>query len=241
MRHAPNPGFKLTGENFIPGMSEGRHEEDHLARYRFASAFVREKRVLDIACGPGYGSHMLAEAGAREVVGVDISPQILGYARDNYSREGVFFREGSVYDYEADPPYDIITSFETIEHVPEYRRAIANLFKLLKPGGVLLVSSPDRRITSPAAKRLSDKPVNPFHTQEFTVAELVECLEGEGFLVPEDAVYGQRQQRLFRNPFLKSLYRMVAKPHVRANPELTPVGDRVPRYFTVAAVKPVVP
>jgi SAM-dependent methyltransferase len=233
------PEVKITGENFIPGLSPGRHEDDHLARYRFAAPRAAGLRVLDIACGPGYGSNMLATSGAAEVVGVDISPKMVAYAQGRYGMEKVSFREGSIYDFNAGAPYDFITSFETVEHVPDYCAALKNLFALLKPGGTLLVSSPDRRITTPAARCLSDKPANPFHTQEFTVEELAALLRDVGFEVGSDAVFGQRQQPYFRSDLLNRLYRMWAKPHEKADPNPTPLREgKVPRYFILAAKKP---
>lgn len=170
--------------------------------------------------------------------GVDIWTRILEYARARYGGEGISFVEGSIYDFVEGAPYDAVTSFETIEHVPEYRRALANLFRILKPGGTLYISSPDRRITTPGT-RLEDKPRNTFHTQEFTVDELMALLRETGFEVGRDAVYGQRNQPYFRLTFLNRLYRMWAQPHEKANPEPTPLrAGQVARYFILIAKKP---
>ena len=69
--------LEFTGEFLVPGQSPAHLEQDHLERYRFARGFADGRRVLDIACGAGYGSQMLAEAGAETVTGVDLNQDII--------------------------------------------------------------------------------------------------------------------------------------------------------------------
>src|SRR5439155_5574608 len=143
--------MEFTGEFFVPGKAGKRIEQDHLARYEFATRFAAGKRVLDIACGVGYGARMLRDAGAR-VTGVDINPELVRYATETYAAEGLVFQMGDVCRCHFKGEFDLVTSFETIEHVPDYRAALQCIRDSLKPGGTLLVSTPNRPITSPKAK-----------------------------------------------------------------------------------------
>lgn len=231
------PAVELSALNFIPGESEKRLEDDHMERYRFVVPHVRGLKGLDIACGPGYGTHMLSEAGA-SMEGADLSAKILEYARKKYADSGIRFTEGDITTFRGGAPFDFITCFETIEHLRPYREALANLFSLLKPGGTLYISSPNRPVTTPEAKSLSDAPRNQHHTQEFTPDELVSFLREAGFSVADDSVFGQRYQVHFRTSWLRKLYRMAFRPELRASPALRPLGRLTPRYFTIVAKKP---
>src|SRR5687767_9603768 len=125
----------FTGECMLPGQTPARVYEDHVERYHFAAKFCRGKRVLDIACGSGYGSAMLADAGATSVVGVDINADNVAYAIEHYPRPTVRFGVGDIVTYAPEGQFDLIASFETIEHVPDYQGALRNLHKLLRDGG----------------------------------------------------------------------------------------------------------
>jgi SAM-dependent methyltransferase len=230
--------IKFTGENFIPEVSEKRLMDDHLERYKFAAPLVRGAKVLDIACGSGYGSQLLLDSGAKSVDGVDISEKMVLHAQDRYSDEGIHFHIGDIRNFRGDAPYDFITCFETIEHLTEYQEAIANLFSLLKPGGKLLISSPNRPITTPDAHSLADKPSNPFHTQEFTPPELQGLLERQGFTIQANGIYGQRFQRKIKFKLIRKLYRMWVRPESSSNPAVLPLSKLAPRYFLLVAVKP---
>lgn len=231
------PSIKLTGLNFIPGLSEKRLEEDHMERYRFVLPRVKGLKGLDIACGPGYGTRMLAEAGA-DMVGADLAADILAYARKEYPHPRVRYLEGDITRFREGAPFDFVTCFETIEHLRPYREALANLFDVLKPGGMLFISSPNRPVTTPEARSLADAPRNTHHTQEFTPGELIGFLREAGFETGEDKVWGQRLQRHFQSALLRKLYRMAFRPEVRASASLTPPGGLTPRYFLIEARKP---
>ena len=131
----------------------------HMERYAFASRFVGSGRVLDCACGVGYGSHHLLAAGdgTQRVTGVDIDESAVAYARANFidPRLDYVCADGAAFDAE---PFDLIVSFETIEHVPDPERLIDNFVRLLAPGGLLVASVP----VTPSVD------VNPFHLHDFT-------------------------------------------------------------------------
>ena len=97
--------------------SELAHQ--HLARYEFAKKFASGKRVLDIACGSGYGSGELREAGARYVLGVDISDKAVEYAKAHYANSEVGFTVGSAENLSSHGKFDLVVSFETIEHLED--------------------------------------------------------------------------------------------------------------------------
>ena len=134
--------------------------EMHLARYRFAARFVKGGRVLDCACGVGYGTALLARAEKKpdRVLGVDIDPSAVDHATRTYRSEGVEFRVGDGATL-ADPVgFDTIVSLETVEHVTEPSILLGNFVRLLSPGGTLIASVP----VTPSVD------VNPYHLHDFT-------------------------------------------------------------------------
>jgi len=227
--------LQATGECCIPGVSPDRIVDDHLERYRFAADLVRGKTVLDIACGAGYGTRLLADAGAASAQGVDVSENAIDYARAHYQADNVTFRVGDICRHRTQPPFDVITCFETIEHIHDFYAALESLHALLAPDGLLLISSPNRPITSPRCRSLEDRPINIHHVREFTVDELTERLARHGLTVRADGVLGQRQQRYFRNRYLHVAYKKLCNPNGRTSPAVTPVRNRVPRYIILMA------
>src|SRR5258708_99501 len=114
--------MNFTGERWIPGQVDQRIEDDHLERYLFATRYSAGLRVLDIACGAGAGAHVLASrGGAASVDGVDISPEAISHAREHYHSPRITFQVGDIALYSPEQPFDLITCFETIEHVPDDR------------------------------------------------------------------------------------------------------------------------
>ena len=196
-----------------------RNAEDHIERYVFARKFVKGKKVLDIACGTGYGTQMMLEAGA-DVLGVDISEDVIA---ENKQKYGDHFMVGDIVDFSHDT-FDIIVCFETIEHVDDFRMALMNLHKLLKPCGTLIISSPNRRITEP----LIGKPTVDFHVREFTPDELKRELTHR-FTIK--GCYAQRLQPKIPCKLLRTLYGKIFRPQHNASPEVKEVGSKEGRYF----------
>lgn len=229
--------LNFTGEVCIPGVTPKRIEDDHIERYRFASQYVKGKIVLDIACGVGYGSKILAEAGALRIDAVDVSEDLIAYAKCNYKKENIHFLVGDICAYKTDILYDIIVCFETIEHIEDYNKALSNLYSLFRKGGLLLISSPNRLITSPNAKTIESKPDNKFHVREFTIEELKAVLKGHGFEIQDSDIFGQRQQMYFKNKCLRRIYKRIFNPDELANPVVTRIRNRMPRYFIIVSRK----
>lgn len=150
----------------VPDLLSGNHIERsmlelHVKRYEFAARFVAGKRVLDLACGAGYGSAVLQEAGASQVIGVDLSADCVRYARERYGRPGIEFMAGNGMTFAPAGGCDVIVSLETIEHVPDARGFVQHLTSLLAPGGILIGSVPTTLSTD----------VNPYHLHDFTPRE----------------------------------------------------------------------
>jgi len=231
--------LNFTGEYFIPGKSGERIEADHIERYRFACRYAKGKAVLDIACGVGYSSQMFFEAGALSYDGVDINEKLIEYADKTYGSDMISYSFGDITTFNNNKTYDLITCFETIEHVKNYETAIRNLHSLLKPGGLLFISSPNRIVTSPNALTIAGKPSNEFHTQEFIPEELISILNKHGFTGGRDNLYGQRQRKkVYRNRYYrKIIYTLFGNPDIKASPEVTEVVHNIPRYFVIVATK----
>ncbi len=119
--------------------------ELHLRRYEFASKYTSGKRVADIACGLGYGTRIVMSDGqAAGVVGIDLSDEAVAYARRRFARPGVTFQTADASRTGlADASADVITSFETIEHVPDPARLLREFVRVLAPGGTLVLSTPN--------------------------------------------------------------------------------------------------
>ncbi|MFM8333644.1 MAG: class I SAM-dependent methyltransferase [Candidatus Methylumidiphilus sp.] len=231
--------IEFTGERCIPNCCEKSLVDTHIERYKFATQYVKGKTVLDIACGVGYGSVILGEAGAVHVDGVDISSEAVNYAKSEYNLENVQFHEGDITSFSSPSKYDVITCFETIEHVDDYVASLSNLYGSLKTGGCLIISSPYRVVTSPLAKSLADKPVNKFHVREFMPDELKASLVQCGFLVNEADIFGQRLQVHLDNAVLYKIYHYLFEPAQRSSPVVSRLTSKwlLPRIFVLIAIK----
>lgn len=231
--------INFTGEYFIPGKSGERIESDHIERYHFACRYAKGKAVLDIACGVGYSGAMFIEAGAVSYDGVDINDKLIEYAKKIYGSDLINYFIGDICKFSNHKTYDLISCYETIEHVEKYEAAIKNLYSLLNRGGTLLISSPNRIVTSPNAATLKDKPSNEFHTQEFIPDELISLLNKNGFIADKSNLYGQRQRiKVYRNRYYRKIvYTLSGNPDIKTSPEVTPVTNKLPRYFVIVASK----
>lgn len=225
---------KHTGEFFIPGKGHQSTEEEHFERYKFAKRFVSGKRVLDIACGVGYGSRMLIEGGASNVVGCDVLRDNIEHAVRTYGCEGLRFLIKDARQPINEGEFDVIVCFETIEHVDNYKTVLFNLHTSLKVDGKFIISSPNRTITSPHLS--SESRASYYHIREFTINELKNHLIAAGFKNIE--VNGQRQQRFFLNSFLEKQYKQLFKPSRRTSATVQPLKKGLePEYFVMIAEK----
>lgn len=225
----------LTGECCIPENSNPRVVQDHIARYNFAAKFVKNKRVLDIACGVGYGSNILKKNGANYILGIDINKKALLYAQKNYGDRKIKFTYGDITKINIQQKLDVIVCFETIEHIQSDFLAIKNLYNSLAKGGLLIISSPNRPITSPTTRNIYDRPQNKFHIREYTPSELSSLLLQCGFT--DIKIYGQRPRLHFKWNLMNYLYEIVFNPNYRASSDLRQHTVLTPRYFVITARK----
>lgn len=153
----------FTGERFVPGIP-GEIAHEHWHRYAFARRFATGRRVLDVACGEGYGSALLAGVAA-DVVGVDIAEEAVAHARATYAAVAhLRYATGSAAALPiADASVDVVVSFETIEHLPpeDQPRMVAEIARVLVPDGILVISAPN-----PVEYSQARHYRNPFHTHE---------------------------------------------------------------------------
>lgn len=162
------PSLEFTGERFTPECVREIWYE-HWHRYAFAGALAGDRRVLDAACGEGYGSALLAQTAA-SVLGLDLSPLAVAHAQARYgARPNLEFRQGDCTQLDAlpDAAFDLIVSFETLEHVQEQERMLDGFARLLAPGGVLLVSTPDKRNYSELPGFRNEHHVRELYRDEF--------------------------------------------------------------------------
>ncbi len=165
----------FTGERFVPGIDDIELTMEHYQRYYSVLPLIRGKNILDAACGEGYGTALLAQEAAW-VTGVDISPDAIARAKENYGTcRNIEFMEASIATLPfADQSMDVVVSFETIEHVPEdiQRRFLDEIARVLKKDGFLIMSTPNKEI-------YSDRPGyhNEFHIKEFYKEEFLEFLK----------------------------------------------------------------
>ena len=161
----------FTGERFMPEC-EGEIWYEHWHRYALVRQLCQHRTVLDVACGEGYGAAMMAENALR-VTGVDISTDAIRHARSSYGhRANLEFIAASCDSLPfPDASFDLAVSFETIEHIETQQAFIAELARVLRPDGVLLLSSPNKRLYSDAHDYR-----NEFHVRELYRSELEELL-----------------------------------------------------------------
>ncbi|MGB7798218.1 MAG: glycosyltransferase [Pseudonocardiaceae bacterium] len=167
--------IEWTGERCVPWTDDLQVVYEHYHRYALAARFTNGARVLDLACGEGYGAALLA-AGARDVVAVDIDPRTVEHATANYRGDNLYFTIGSMIDPElltGVDRFDVITCFEALEHVEQQDTLIAVVRRLLAPGGLFLTSTPDVAVYSHVHGN-----DNPFHVRELTEPEFRALLGG---------------------------------------------------------------
>lgn len=168
-------GKRMENSEFMVPDSPGMYEvwQTHTSRYVFASTFVQDKVVLDVACGSGYGSAHMTRRWAKKVVGADISSDALEYALAHYRTERLEFvrLDAQVLPF-ADDSFDVVVSFETIEHLIDYENFISECRRILKDNGLFVCSTPNKEIFS----LRNGSPFLKFHVKEFYPSEFHDLL-----------------------------------------------------------------
>lgn len=158
--------LRNESERWIPNYLFPSTEHSHLERYKLASQFAKDKIVLDIASGSGKGSFLLKTEGkAFKVIGNDLDKDAIRYSNHRYKLEGVEFFESDASKLKYDSEFDLIVSFETIEHIDFYNEYLIALKNSLKADGQLLISTPI------SSQSINTNPSNPYHVCEWGFEE----------------------------------------------------------------------
>jgi SAM-dependent methyltransferase len=169
------PPLELTGERTLPDVpAENYWYRRHLAVYEWIADRVVGGHVLDMACGEGYGSSVLAQTAA-SVVGVDGNPEAHEHARLRYTRPGLSFEWGAVETYGEPGSFDAVVFLQTIEHVVDPAAVLAHFARILRPGGIAYVSTPNVETLAPPGAVKSD---NPWHLREYRAEEFSALCRG---------------------------------------------------------------
>jgi GT2 family glycosyltransferase/ubiquinone/menaquinone biosynthesis C-methylase UbiE len=166
--------LEWTGERFVPWMAGAQIHYEHLHRYAFAQQFVAGKDVIDLACGEGYGTAMLADEAT------------ILHATTKYSKENLKYMQGSIIEVplKGKGLFDVAICFETIEHITEHDKLLSEVKRLLKDDGLFIVSTPNKAVYTDAPDYH-----NPFHVKEIYYNEFIALLKK---YFKNIRVYGQR-------------------------------------------------
>jgi 2-polyprenyl-3-methyl-5-hydroxy-6-metoxy-1,4-benzoquinol methylase len=185
------PPLALTGERTLPDVpAENYWFRRHLAVYEWIAARVRGLRVIDMACGEGYGANVLAGVAA-DVVGVDANPEAHEHARLRYSRANLRFERDLVETFSA--PGDAVVFLQTIEHLQDPAGVLERFRSLVGAGGTVFVSTPNVLTLAPAGAPRSD---NPWHVHEYRAGEFERLCGGVFASVEMYGLYHARKLRV---------------------------------------------
>lgn len=159
--------MEFTGERYVPGVTpSGQLYVEHMSRYLLASEFAKDRCILDIGCGCGYGSHWLALQGAELVLGIDKAEEAIEFAVSNYVHPSLHFAVMDAYSLALDRFFDLVTCFEVIEHVENPAILLREIRQAVDDAGLVLISTPNK-----ATYRAEGSGKNPFHFKEYDQEE----------------------------------------------------------------------
>jgi SAM-dependent methyltransferase len=189
----PEDALPLTGERTVPGLVEENYWfRRHEVVYQRLADRCAGRDVLEAGCGEGYGADLIAGV-ARAVIGLDYDDATVAHVRASYPR--VDMRHGNLAELPLpDSAVDVVVNFQVIEHLWDQPQFVAECLRVLRPSGLLMMSTPNRVTFSPGR----DTPINPFHTRELNAAELTELLESAGFALEsmQGVFHASRLERL---------------------------------------------
>jgi 2-polyprenyl-3-methyl-5-hydroxy-6-metoxy-1,4-benzoquinol methylase len=193
---------------------------EHLDRYWFANQFLKNKTVIDCACGAGLGTQIYTQSGAKKIYALDISEDAIAEARKNNDNSIIKIIQSSATALPFEnSSVDAYISFETIEHIVNDIDYLKEAARVLEPDGIFICSTPNRVITNPGC-RLNQKPINPYHVREYTSADFFDLIEDKFTIVD---IYGQNKKPLFLINALNFIKKYI--PH--------PIPARIHQLFKV--------
>lgn len=176
---------------------------EHIERYSFAMKYTRDKIVVDLGSGSGYGSKIIAENGAKKVYSCDIDPTAISYAEKFYAHRNIkYFTASAENTNLPSNTADVVLCFEVIEHLKNPEKLILESYRILKPGGICIISTPNKKTS------YGD---NPYHIREFTLRELIELTNQ----FSGTKLFGQRKVNKFIISLYLSLHRLIPSPFFR--------------------------
>jgi SAM-dependent methyltransferase len=185
------PPLELTGERTLPDVPQENYwYRRHLVVYEWIAARVAGQRVVDMACGEGYGSDVLARTAA-SVVGVDANPDAHEHARLRYRRTNLRFERDLVETFSQE--CDAVVFLQTIEHVQDAGAILEHFKAMLAPGGIAYVSTPNLLTLAPEG---AEKSENPWHVKEYRAEEFRELCAGHFASVEILGLFHARKLRL---------------------------------------------
>ena len=196
-------------EKYLERISESEKDmavfKCHYAQYKFAKTYVLGKTVLDAGCGNGYGAYYLS-GWADRIIGLDISAEAVTFAQAHHQRENIQYVRGNGASLPFhDHSFDMICSFEVIEHIPDYSGFLAEMERTLKPGGMTVISTPNKKISFSPGKTSA----NPYHLHEFSAEDFNDLLRPHFRGV---TLYGQKGSEKLKEVFRGNRFkRLLAK------------------------------
>ena len=200
----------MTEERAEPGTPEwSKLAGPHLARYLWAGELAVGRLVLDVACGTGYGAALLRHAGARHVLGIDRDQATIDRARERFGGAEVEFRCADALELAGlDRRFELVVSFETIEHLAAPDAFLDEIARVMAPGAAAVLSTPDRLVSEPPR---DGRPANPHHVQEWDSKEFETLLRAH-FAEVELRVQVRASSVAARERAVNALRSLLARP-----------------------------
>lgn len=210
---------------------------EHIHRYREAiKGIPKDAKVLDLACGNGYGAFLISEYTSDNVIGGDLDKTVIEGCKNQFQRKNLIYKvmDATNIPYK-EQFFDCVVSFETIEHTKEYESVLLEFYRVLKPGGKLFLSTPNIKINSPEGIIR-----NKYHTQEFNYSELKKIIKRLNFKTID--FYGQKFIRFDESSVInkaakvteKTLYlKGIRKLPISFRNRITQILIKKPHYPTI--------